>query len=165
MALVRLLRHLLMPSLRARLAFPPRTLEAIEQAIAASEATHSGQVRFAVEAALEPLPLLHGTSARDRALEVFSALRVWDTEENNGALIYVLLADRDVEVLADRGLYARTGQEPLDAIARALEAAFRERRYEAGVLAALQTLTEHLARHYPRRANGENELSDRPVVL
>jgi len=161
----RILRHLLSPSWRARTAFPPATLGAIERAIRASEAAHEGQIRFAVEAALELMPLLRGVSARERALEVFSALRVWDTERNNGVLIYVLLADRDVEILVDRGLNARLPPAELARIAQDMEQAFRAGRFGQGVIAGIEALGTHLAGHFPRGGPGPNELPDRPVVL
>ena len=91
-------------------AFPPSAMAAIEEAIAKSEREHSGELRFAVEPALDTSALLAGQSGRERALEVFSQLRVWDTEENNGVLIYLLLADRDIEIVADRGVNARVPQ-------------------------------------------------------
>ena len=161
----RILRHLLSPSWRARIAFPPATLGAIDRAIRASEAAHEGQIRFAVEAALELMPLLRGVSARERALEVFSALRVWDTERNNGVLIYVLLADRDVEILVDRGLNARLPPAELARIGQDMEQAFRAGRFGQGVIAGIEALGTHLAGHFPRGGPGPNELPDRPVVL
>src|SRR3954447_21369455 len=102
-------RHLLQHHWRVRKVFPPAVLAAIERAIKASEATHSGQIRFVVEGALDGAPLLRNQSARARALDVFSHLRIWDTAHNNGVLIYLLLADRDVEILADRGVDAKVG--------------------------------------------------------
>src|SRR5581483_5705279 len=107
MNITRLLRHLGTPRWQVRRKFPAASLAAIEAAIKHTEATHSGQICFAVEAALEIAPLLRGRSARERAVDVFSQLRVWDTEHNNGVLIYLLLADRDVEILADRGIHPR----------------------------------------------------------
>ena len=100
------------------------SLAAIEQAIKQSEISHEGEVRFAVEAALNTLPLLRDQSARDRAVEVFSQLRVWDTEHNNGVLIYLLLADRDVEIIADRGINVKVGSEEWEKICREMEMLF-----------------------------------------
>ena len=94
---------------RVNRAFPGDTLTAIDRAIKASEATHRGEIRFAVEGALDIAPLLRGQTARERAIDVFSQLRIWDTEHNNGVLIYLLLADRDVEIVADRGIDAKVG--------------------------------------------------------
>ncbi len=99
-------RHLLEHRWRVRRIFPPQVLAAIEQAIRAGEATHSGQVRFVVEGALDGAPLFRDQPARERALDIFSQLRIWDTARNNGVLIYLLLADRNVEIIADRGIDA-----------------------------------------------------------
>src|ERR1051325_4510982 len=109
MSIKRIGRHLLANRSRVRKAFPPSSLAAIERAIKAGEATHSGQVRFVVEGALDGAPLLRNQSARARALDVFSHLRIWDTAHNNGVLIYLLLAAGDVEIVADRGIDAHVG--------------------------------------------------------
>src|SRR5574340_251964 len=148
-----------------RRAFPEAALMAIEKAIGKSESGHRGEIRFAVEAALNTLPLLNDQSGRERAVEVFSHLRVWDTEHNNGVLVYLLLADRDVEIIADRGIHVRLGAETWEAICREMEAAFRNGQFEAGVLAGIHAVGEHLARHFPPRGGKPNEMPDRPVVL
>jgi uncharacterized membrane protein len=138
-------------------------MQAIERAIRESEKTHRGQIRFAVEAALDTLPLLRGQTARARAVEVFSHLRVWDTEHNNGVLIYLLLADRDVEILADRGIHGRVSAEAWERVCREMEAAFRAGRFEDGALAGIRAVGALLAQHFP--GAGGHELPDRPVVL
>lgn len=165
MDLARLFRHLLTPPWRVRRAFPAAALRAIEQAIRAAEATHDGQICFAVEAALELGALWRGQSARARALEVFGQLRVWDTEKNDGVLIYVLLADHDVEILADRGLHARVDAGEWERICRVMEAAFRDGRFADGALAGIEEVRALLARHFPRSGPGTNELADRPLIL
>ncbi len=167
MSMARVIKHLSTGRAAVRRIFPPAVLDAIEQAIREAEAKHSGQIRFAVEASLEFKPLLAGQTARQRALEVFSQLRVWDTEHNNGVLIYLLLADRDVEIIADRGVHAKLGSETWEAICREMEAAFRADKFEEGVLAGIRRVGEHLARHYPHPGGREkvNELPDRPVLL
>ncbi|MDO8706138.1 MAG: TPM domain-containing protein [Sulfuricaulis sp.] len=165
MSLLRVLRHLIMPPWRVRLALPARTLRAIETAIHECETTHAGEIRFAVESALPLFPLLRGQMARARALEVFSHLQVWDTEYNNGVLIYLLLADHDVEIIADRGVHARVGSEGWEKICREMEALFREGKFEAGVLHGIHTVSGHLVRHYPARGKSRNELDDKPVIL
>jgi len=146
-------------------AFPGNTLTAIERAIKESEATHRGEIRFVVEGALEISPLLRGQSARERAIDVFSQLRIWDTEHNNGVLIYLLLADRDVEIVADRGIHARVGPREWERICRKMEAAFRQSDFEGGVVAGIQEVTRRLAEHFPPIDDGRNELPDKPVVL
>ncbi len=106
-------------------------LAAIEQAIKAGEATHAGQVRFVVEGALDGAPLFRGQSARERALDVFSQLRIWDTAHNNGVLIYLLLADRQVEIVADRGIDARVGASGWSKICAGMETDFRSGKFRA----------------------------------
>ena len=146
-------------------AFPRATLLAIEHAIKESEAAHSGQVRFAVEGALDVAPLFNGQSSRARAIEVFAQLRIWDTDHNNGVLIYLLLADRAVEIVADRGIQSRMDPREWETICRQMEAAFRQAAYESGVVTGIQLVTRHLVKHFPAADIDPNELSDRPVVL
>jgi uncharacterized membrane protein len=166
----RVWRHLVTDHGSARRAFPSKALAAIEAAIAAGERRHRGQVRFVVEPAL-PLPrVLAKLPPRERALEVFGLLRIWDTEDNAGVLVYLLLADRDVEIVADRGIDARVGTAEWEAVCRGMEAAFREERYAEGVEAGIARISALLAEHFPRRhgvAGGDpgNELPDRPVLL
>lgn len=165
MNLKRVMKHLSSGRATVHRVFPARALAEVERAINASEARHDGQIRFAVEAALELTPLLAGQTAQQRAVEVFSQLRVWDTEHNNGVLIYLLLADHDVEIVADRGIHARLGQPVWEAICHEMEAAFRAGHFEAGVLAGIYAVSEHLARHFPPRSGKPNEMPDSPVVL
>ncbi|MGR8024972.1 TPM domain-containing protein, partial [Burkholderia cenocepacia] len=131
MDIARIARHLSMTRWRVAAAFPRRTLGKIERAIEASHEKHVGQLRFAVEGALHASMLLRGITARERAIDVFSELRVWDTEHNNGVLIYLLLADHDVEIVADRGIHARVDGDEWERVCRAMEAQFRRGRFEA----------------------------------
>ncbi|MFC5301047.1 TPM domain-containing protein [Azospira restricta] len=165
MDVVRFLRHALVPQWWAMRAFPPATLAALEAAIAASERQHTGELRFVVEAALPPQHLLAGRSARERAIELFAQLRVWDTEANSGVLIYVQLLDRKVEIVADRGIDARVGQAFWEAVCGRVQAAFHAGRFEAGALAAIGEITAALAAHFPPAAANPNELPDRPLLL
>ncbi|MBN9131920.1 MAG: TPM domain-containing protein [Nitrosospira multiformis] len=166
MDLMRVLRHLFTGPLAVRKAFPATALIAIEHAIAQSEFGHRGEIRFAVEAGLDMLPLLRATSARERAIEVYSQLRVWDTEHNNGVLIYLLLADRDVEIVADRGIDAKVGHVKWEAICREMETHFSQGQFESGIISGIQSVGRHLQEHFPiEREGGENELPDRPVIL
>jgi TPM domain len=105
--LSRWLKHTFMPPWCWRLSFPADVLNDIEKAVKQSESQHSGELRFAIENSLAPGWVWHGMAARHRAAQVFSNLRVWDTEENSGVLIYVQLADREVHILADRGINKR----------------------------------------------------------
>jgi uncharacterized membrane protein len=164
MDLGRIFRHLFTTIWSVRRAFPQSALDAIALAIKETEATHEGQVRFAVEHALDLSQLLSGRSARDRALDAFSELRVWDTQHNNGVLIYLLLADRDVEIVADRGAHAHVGQG-WEAICRRMEERFARGEYEAGVVEGVRAVGQHLQRHFPAQRGGRNELPDQPVVL
>ena len=161
----RLLKHLFTPHWVISRAFPKSALSAIEAAIAASEKTHDGELRFAVEAGLHPRVLCRGMSARRRAEALFSSLRVWDTEHNSGVLVYVQLVDRRIEIVADRGISARVAQAQWDAICRRMEAAFRERRFEAGALVAIGEITTLLAQHFPPLSENPDELPNSPVVL
>ncbi len=165
MNLKRIFQHLWIGRAAVRWAFPSKTLDAIEDAIRKTEARHDGQIRFAVEASLELSPLLAGQTAQQRAIEVFSTLRVWDTEHNNGVLIYLLLADRDVEIVADRGIHVRLGQEVWESICNEMETSFRAGQFEAGVLGGIHAVGEHLSHHFPARSDKPNEIPDHPVVL
>ena len=126
---------------------------------------HVGELRFAVEGALHSMPLLNGQSPRERALEVFSHLRVWDTAHNNGVLIYLLLADRDVEIVADRGVHAKVGTHGWEPICRTMEIAFGQGKYREGAVSGIQAVAQHLAKHFPARGSPRDELPDEPVVL
>lgn len=165
MDIKRITKHLLLTHWQVNRAFPSGTLVAIDRAIKASEAVHAGQVRFAVEGALEGASLFRGRTARERAIEVFSQLRVWDTEHNNGVLIYLLLADRDVEIVADRGIHAKVGTRGWENICGKMETAFRQKNYEAGAVGGIEEVTQHLMKHFPASSAGQNELSDKPVVM
>jgi len=165
MNLKRIIQHLWIGRAVVRRVFPLKTINSIEQAIRTTEARHDGQIRFVVEASLELAPLLAGQTAQQRAIEVFSTLGVWDTEHNNGVLIYLLLADRDVEIVADRGIHVRLGQPVWETICREMETSFRAGQFEAGVLAGIHAVGEHLSHHFPARSGKTNEIPDRPVVL
>jgi uncharacterized membrane protein len=163
----RLFRHLRATRRELRRAFPLSTLQAVEDAVAASELTHGAEIRFAIESALEPGDIRHGKTPRARALEVFTTLGVWDTEDNNGVLIYVLLADQDVEIVADRGLNGRVTAEEWSAVCHAMERSFGSREFEAGALEGVRRVGELLASHFPPQPGrrDENELPNRPAVL
>ncbi|HET9351955.1 MAG TPA: TPM domain-containing protein, partial [Burkholderiales bacterium] len=115
--------------------------------------------------ALDTSALLAGESARERAIEVFSLLRLWDTDARNGVLIYLLLADRDIEIVADRGVAAKVNASEWEAICRDMEASLRNGDYDTAVVRGIEAASRLLARHFPRRAGDRNELPDRPVTL
>jgi uncharacterized membrane protein len=161
----RLFRHLFTPPWRVRQVFPAHVLRAIEEAVNQSENNHEGQIRVAVEAALDLPALLRGQTAGQRAVEVFSQLRVWDTERNNGVLIYLLLADHDVEIIADRGIHAKAGQLAWREICGRMEQAFRQGKFLEGTTSGIQSVGMHLAAHYPQQAEKKNELPNSAVIL
>jgi uncharacterized membrane protein len=165
MGIGRIGKHLLEHHWRARRVFPRQVLDLIEQAIKAGEATHAGQVRFVVEGALDGKPLFSNQSARERALDIFSHLRIWDTAHNNGVLIYLLLADRDVEIVADRGIDAKVGAAGWQKICAAMEADFRADNFSGGVIKGIQAVSRELATYFPRQGAGPNELPDAPIVI
>jgi uncharacterized membrane protein len=161
----RLWRHLVTDRADAQRAFPPQELVRVQNAIAEGELRHAGQVCFALEAALPLARVWQGTTPRERALEVFGQLRVWDTERNDGVLVYVLLADRDVEIVADRGIHAQVGAAAWEAICVKMEAALREGRYADGIAQGVAAIADLLAAHSPRVGAVRNELSDKPIIL
>ena len=162
----RLFRHLATDSRSTRRTFDGTALDGIERVIADGEKRHRGQVCFVVEAALPLARVWRRNPPRARALEVFGLLRVWDTEDNCGVLVYVLLADRDVEIVADRGIHARVGTAAWEAVCRAMEAEFRDGRFATGAVAGIDVINALLAQHFPRHGPaGANELPNRPVLL
>jgi uncharacterized membrane protein len=166
-SLRRVIRHLASTPHGLRRALPAVALERIARAIHQAEAGHQGEIRFAIEAALPWSYLRRNARPRERALMMFSKLRVWGTEHNNGVLLYVNLADRAVEIVADRGIAGRVPRSTWQAICHAARDHFRESRLEAGALAAIEAIGAVLAEHFPL-APGQsrgNELPDQPVVL
>src|SRR6516225_12285010 len=165
MKVKRIGKHLIEHHWRAKRVFPPDALARIEQAIKAGETTHGGQVRFVVEGALDGTPLFKDQPARERALDFFSHLRIWDTAHNNGVLIYLLLADHDVEIVADRGIDAKVGAERWADICSDMEADFKRGHFEAGVIKGIEAVSRELAKFFPPHGPHRNELPDRPVVI
>jgi uncharacterized membrane protein len=163
--IARSLRHLFAMPWRTRRRFPPDALGAIETAIREVEARHAGEIRVAIETSLDLPELFRGLTPRERALEIFGLLGVWNTEDNNGVLLYVLMADRDVEIVADRGIAARVPVAEWEAICRHIETAFRAQRFGPGVIDGVRAIGELLARHFPHARGDRNELPDRPVML
>ena len=166
MDLKRLARHLFTGDGAVARAFPRTSMRAIEEAIGEEEKRHAGELQFAIEAALPVAALLRGTSARGRAVEWFARLRVWDTEHNSGVLVYLLLADRRIEIVADRGVHAKAGATAWSAICAQMQAELAAGRFEQGIVAGVRAIGELLAAHFPAgRGRNPNELGDRPVVL
>ena len=163
---MRWIRHLFLDHFALKSAFPQATLAAIERGVAAQESRHRGELRVAIEGGLPVQALVAGRTAHERALEHFARLRVWDTEDNAGVLIYLLLADRRVEIVADRGIHARVGATAWETICGAMQREFAAGRFEAGVLSGLGSVSDLLQAHFPAGPGANaNELPDSPVVL
>ena len=165
MDLKRVARHLLALPGALNRALPSSAMASIERGIAQSESGHRGEIRFAAEAALDGQPLFAGQSARERAIDVFSQLRVWDTEENNGVLIYLLLADHDLEIVVDRGINAKVSAGEWEQICRRMESALGRGEFEQAIVAGIEEVSRLLARYYPPRPGDRNELPDPPVII
>jgi uncharacterized membrane protein len=163
--LTRWLKHVFMPPWRWRLSFPSDVLIDIEKAIKQSESQHRGELRFAIENSLSPGWVWHGMSARNRATQVFSNLKVWDTEENSGVLIYVQLADREVHILADRGINRCVDQAEWDSIAHTIQSEFHDGNFRAGSLKGIEAITALLSKYFPANQENINELPNRPVII
>ena len=162
---MRVLRHLFDLGL-ARRHFPPATLDAIQHAIAASEHRHLGEIVFAVEGSLPLAEALRARTPRERAHEVFARLRVWNTEHNTGVLVYVLLAEHALEIIADRGVAARIDAAEWQPVCALMQTHFAQGDYERGALDGVAAIGELLARHFPAdRGRNPDELPDRPVLL
>jgi uncharacterized membrane protein len=163
----RLIRHLFSTRRALHRAFPRQALLDIEAAVDQSEQLHSGEIRVAIESSLEPGELWRGRTPRERALEVFAALGVWDTEANNGVLIYVLLADHDVEIVADRGFNGRVTAAEWAGICEDIDTDFRSGRFPQGVVSGVQRVGRIIGAHFPQRPGqrDENELPNRPALL
>lgn len=162
----RLLRHGLSSDWQRRRLFGSDVLTAIEQATKVCESRHAGEIRFAVETALPFRALWQGQSARERAIEIFAREHVWDTEHNNGVLIYVLIAERDVEIIADRGVgNARVAQAAWEHCCQIMEEHFRQGAFQAGAIAGIEAVADVLHRHPPTQTDAGNELPDHPILL
>ncbi len=162
----RLLRHRWLDESDTRKAMPPDLVERIARRVSASEQRHTGEVRIYVEAGLPMSYLWRSATPRERAVAMFGKLRVWDTEYNNGVLIYLLLAERAIEIVADRGLARHVPQEEWRAIVTRLGAMLHEGRFEDGLTQALEEVSAMLVQHFPS-AQGDanvNELPDEPVL-
>ena len=165
MDLSRLIKHLFSHGCKVGSHFSSKDLEVITKAISESESQHTGQICFAVEGAMDMPSLFKNQSSRECAIEVFSRLKVWDTEHNNGVLIYVLIADHAVEIISDRGINKRVDPNEWQAICHDIESKFAQGSYQQGVLSGIDKLTQVLHQHFPRTSSSTNEISDIPVIL
>lgn len=162
--LKRFFSHLLMTPLLMKRYFPSSSLQTIAAAVGAAEKGRDGQIRVAIEPALHSRQILSNMSSRKRAVELFSQLRVWDTERNNGILIYLCLADRQVEIVADRGFNHLVGPAEWELLCQKMETEFRKGNFEAGILTGIQAVGQILELH-SGPTSGANELPDSPAIL
>jgi len=162
---MRILKHLFYPGWWLRRDFPPQDMSRIESAIKTSEKKHSGEIRFAIESSLPLKALWRNEAIHERAIEIFSLLRVWDTEDNNGVLIYLLLADKKVEITVDRNINKVVNQSDWDLICRLMEEHFKQKLFADGVIQGIEETSKLLEKHFPANKNDINELSDKPVIL
>lgn len=168
--LVRIFKHRWQSDAAVQRAVPPELLQKLAAQVAHSEAGHSGEIRIYVEASL-PLSYLWQSASmahitRERALAMFGKLRVWDTAQNNGVLIYLLLAERRIEIVADRGLNERVAPDTWPRLVQTMRAAFKAGDYDGGLMQAVQEVSSLLERHFklqPGQAN-PNELPDTPLL-
>jgi len=140
-------------------------MRAIEKAVGEEERRHGGQLRFAVEASLPSGELFRGVQSRERAVDWFGRLRVWDTEQDSGVLIYLLLADRRVEIVADRGIHGKVGTAAWEAICGEMQQEFARGQFERGVVLGVRAISDLLVTHFPPSGEGRNELPDKPAVV
>ncbi len=166
MRLARTFRHLFATRAGTRRHFTDQVLGSIEKAIAVAEARSSGEIRFAVETALELSEVWGGLTPRERAVQTFSDLHMWNTERRNGVLIYVLAADRGVEIVADRGVAGLVDQADWEGVCRAMEGHFRAGRFAEGAVAGIDAVGGLLARHFPPpQGVNRDELPNQPALL
>ena len=165
----RFFKHLISNVWQVRHHFSESALHNIEKAIRSSEKSHNGEICFIVEAGLHPMEIRYKKSPRKRAIELFSLFKIWDTEQNNGVLIYLLLADRDVEIVVDRGIHQHVGTAAWEHICQQMEAKFRRAEFEDGVLQGIADIGALLETHFPHSASNEaqkvNELPNAPIIL
>ena len=164
-SIIRFIKHMFSHPLQAKRHFSAAALHNIEQAIEVSEQKHLGEIRFIVETGLHPLEILYKKTPKKRALELFGRLNIWDTEHDNGVLIYLLLVDRDVEIVADRGIHKHVGHAGWEKICHDMEVLFRKGEFEAGVLLGIAEISAELEQHFPLTATNKNEISNKPIIL
>lgn len=157
--------HLTTTHFCLRRCFPADVLAAIDAAITASERAHEAEIRFAVETALPIGHLCRGVSCRERAREIFDRLGMGETVARNGILVYVLLAERDIEIVADQGFTGKVADSLWQEICLGMEAAFRNRHYDQGSLRAIEAINNLAVVHFPAGRQNRNELPNKPVLL
>ena len=163
--IIRFIKHMFSHPWQFKRHFSAEALRNIEKAISTAEKTHAGEIRFVVESGLHPYEILCKKTPIKRAIELFGRLNIWDTEHNNGVLIYLLLADRDVEIVADRGIDKQVGHDGWEEICREMEVLFKKAKFEAGVLQGITHISAELEKHFPQTGISKNELSNKPLVM
>lgn len=163
---VRWFRHWWHDEPEARRILGDSGLARIAAQVAASEKHHTGEIRVCIESGLPMADLWRGSSARERALALFGHLRVWDTESNNGVLIYLLLAERAIELVADRGIAKRVPAAVWQGLIEEMQLAFRDGDFQRGLDHALTQVDRILRQHFPAMDGipNPNELPDLPSV-
>src|SRR5258706_16475344 len=161
----RVLRHLFTDHWAVRRALPSVAMRTIEKTIGEEERRHAGQLRFAVEASLPLGALFRGVQSRERAVEWFGRLGVWATEHHSGVLIFLLLAERRVEIVADRGIHGKVGTAAWEAICGEMQQEFARGQFERGAVLGVRAISDLLAAPFPPSGKGANELPGRPVLL
>ncbi|MCX7999645.1 MAG: TPM domain-containing protein [Leptospiraceae bacterium] len=163
--LKRILLNLFFPFWKFKKYFPKRALENIELVIQDSEKRHDGEIVFVVEAKFPLSFVFRKISSRDRAIELFSRFRVWDTEHNSGVLVYLLLSEKQIEIIADRGIAKKVSQKDWDSIIERMKSHFQKGHFEKGVILGIAEVTDILATHFPISQDKLNELSNKPIVM
>lgn len=161
----RLIKHVFASNRATKNIFTDESLKKIEAAITESELTHSGQIRFIVETSLSPQSLFNHQTPRERALEVFSLFRVWDTANNNGVLIYLLMADRNFEIVADRNIHNLAGEDYWKSVSNEMAQLLRQNKFEEGVLHGIERIHQVLRYHFSSEIITPNELPDKPIII
>jgi uncharacterized membrane protein len=159
--IIRFFKHLVSNVWQVHHHFSANALHNIEQAIKTSESKHQGEICFIVESGLHPMEILYNKTPKKRAIELFSHYKIWDTEHNNGVLIYLLLADRDVEIVADRGIHQHVGNPAWNHICHQMELQFRRGEFEAGVLQGVADISALLETYFPNQPIETNNKADK----
>jgi uncharacterized membrane protein len=161
----RVFTHLFTLPSRVNCHFSTNGLSVIEQAIAYGETRHAGEIRFVVETNLHPMEVLYKKTPRKRAIELFGQLSIWDTEHNNGVLLYLLMADKDIEIVADRGIASKVPQHVWESICHVMEAKFKVGEFEQGVISGIEQINAVLETHFPLQHANKNELPNTPLLI
>ena len=161
----RVLKNTFATKLLIRKYFSKKDIQHIEKYIGESEKKHQAEIRVVIEAHLSFVSSIKNISIQKRCIDLFSILRIWDTEDNNGVLIYLLLAEKKIQILADRGIYHKHGQKYWDAITKEATQYFKKEEYTDGLLFVLSKITDDMIKIFPAKKNNKNELSNKVIRL